>query len=817
MKKSFALLLLVLISSIVHAQYTITGQVVDQEGKAVQFGSVYIDKSTIGTSINADGNFKLSLPKGNQVLNIKAIGFKAQIVRVKDNQTEPLLIKLIEESFSIEDVVISQGKEDPAYKIIRNAIKNRKKHLNEVKEFSTEVYIKGVQRMLDMPNKFLGIDVKKETSELGLDSNGRGILYLSESQSIYTYKAPSYVHEEMISSKVSGSNRAFSFNRASDLEINLYENFQQFDGLSLRPIVSPIADNALFYYNYKYLGVSEENGHTVFKIKVIPKRTTDPVFRGTIYILDEAWRLYDSDLVLSKEVNLNFIDSMKVRQQYTPVSDNVWMISNLRLDFVGGLFGFKFEGDFTAVFSKYNLSVSKKGKDLREVSKINADANKKDDDFWNSNRPIPLTDEEVLDYEKKTKLLEKRSSKSYLDSLDAVSNKFKISKILFSGYRVSNRWNNSSLNFSSIKDAAFYNTVEGFGINYGVNYSKRIDSVTNKYLRLGGKIRYGFASEKIYPLVSATVPFKNFTLNFSGGADALDLNNKTNQSLLGNSLNSLIYETNYLKLYEKKFAFASVAGRIAGGLTGSFFTEYASRSALTNNSNYKWKDWANREFTSNNPFTPTLDAALFPDNNSFKIGALLSYNFSNKYATYPSGKVYVPSKYPTLSVGYTKGLGNVFNSDVDYDLLTANVSKRNINLGFYGKFGFMVGAGKFLNNKALFYPDFVHFNGNQSTLFENSSNAFLFLKLYRSSTPKSYIEVHADHNFSGFFLNKVPLLKKLKLEEIVGINYLSTPAQNDYMEAYFGVTHLIGLQVLYGYSFENGKKMENGFRVSFRF
>jgi hypothetical protein len=91
-------------------------------------------------------------------------------------------------------------------------------------------------------------DVQKATREAGLDSNRTGIVYLSESQSKLSFMRPDDVHEELISSKVSGSNRAFSYNRASDLRVNFYENTQVWEGLSNRPLVSPIADNALFYY-----------------------------------------------------------------------------------------------------------------------------------------------------------------------------------------------------------------------------------------------------------------------------------------------------------------------------------------------------------------------------------------------------------------------------------------------------------------------------------------------------------------------------------------------------------------------------------------
>src|SRR5258708_37574364 len=107
---------------------------------------------------------------------------------------------------------------------------------------------------------------------------------------------PDQVHEEMISSKVSGSNRAFSFNRATDIKVNFYENYQSWGEISLRPLISPIADNALIYYKYKLIGETVENGKTVNKIQVIPRREHDPCFEGYVYIQDDSWRLVDLDL-----------------------------------------------------------------------------------------------------------------------------------------------------------------------------------------------------------------------------------------------------------------------------------------------------------------------------------------------------------------------------------------------------------------------------------------------------------------------------------------------------------------------------------------
>jgi hypothetical protein len=55
---------------------------------------------------------------------------------------------------------------------------------------------------------------------------------LSESESKLSYIKPGKYREVMISSKVSGSNRAFSFNRATDIGINFYQNLLEMEGLS---------------------------------------------------------------------------------------------------------------------------------------------------------------------------------------------------------------------------------------------------------------------------------------------------------------------------------------------------------------------------------------------------------------------------------------------------------------------------------------------------------------------------------------------------------------------------------------------------------
>lgn len=795
---------------------TVRGKITDQQGQAIPFASIYEKNTTIGTSANSEGEYSLKLSPGKHDLYYRAIGYRQEIREVDLKSNFNLDISLTPAVFELADVVVRPGGEDPAYEVIRNAIRKRKSHLREADEYSADVYIKGMQKMLAAPKKFLGKNIDDLGKEMGLDSNRTGIFYLSESESRLSYKQPASYHEEMISSKVSGSNRAFSFNRASDININFYENIIEMEGLSNRPFISPIAENALFYYDYKFIGSNMENGSLVNKIELIPKRSGDPVFRGNVYIIADSWRIHSSDLYVTKQANINFVDTLNIRQQYIPVGSRVWLPSSIRYDFTGGIFGFRFGGYYLALYKNYDLTPGLTKKDFVEVLKITREVNKKDSAYWTQARPVPLTEEEKNDYEKKAVLAAKRESKPYLDSLDKVHNKFKpVQFIIGSGYSPRNRFKKEYYSFSSLINSVFYNTVEGFGINYQASYSKRLDSLTNKFLNYTGRIRYGLASEKLYGSVSGNVPLKDANLSFSLGSDVLDLNSLGSISQLGNSINSLFYERNLLKLYEKKFVTAGVTKRF-GGFIGSVSTEWANRNSLENTSDFTIRDLKSRDFTSNNPFDPGFGIRQFPENQSFKITFRGTYDFSNKYATYPSGKIHQPSKYPRLGISYTRAIPGVFSSDADYSLLSFDLTKSNIKVGMYGHSKFWIGGGTFLNQTRIYFPDAKHFVGNMSLSYIPKINSFLFLDFYKQSTSDKYVEAHFEHNFSGFITNKLPLIRKLKLKEVAGFNYLAKPNIKPYSEVYFGLEYLT-FRVMYGMAYVRATKVDKGIKIAYGF
>jgi len=803
----------ILVSCTISAQQVnIKGTIKDADGLAIPFVSVYLKNTTKGTSANADGIYNLKADTGKITLLYRAIGFKTaeRNLRIKGNHTED--VTLSSESLTLEGVTITSGGEDPAYAIMRKAIKKRKSYLNERDEFKVNVYIKGMQKLVAAPKRFLGKDIQKT---LDLDTNRKGILYLSESQSIFNFRKPGHVREEMVSSKTAGRNNAFSFNKASDMNINFYENILMQNTLTTRGFVSPIAENALFYYRYKLLGFTIENGETINKIEVIPRRKNDPAFRGIIYIAEDSWRLLGTNVYLTKDAGIELLDTLSIKQQYARVQDT-YMPATINFRFNGGVFGFKFQGYFLSVYSNYDLKPNlPKNYFNGEVLKITDTVNRKDATYWAQNRPMPLTQEESINYKKKDSIESIRTSKPYLDSVQQANNKLTLKKVLISGYTVSEHINKTAISYPSLLTSVLYNTVEGFAIKYGVTYSKRFEN--RRSYAITPEVSYGFSNRMFTATLSGNYfydPLKRASAGFSFGNGIYDLNNLGTMSPLENSLNGLLFERNFPKFYKRTFITARTNRELASGLQGAASIGYSKSESLTNHTDFSLFDIKNRSFTSNNPFTPEAENPLFPTYKALIFNASLTYTFGQEYTTRPDGKFYQPSKYPTVKLSYRKGIHGVFDSDADYDLIRLEITKDRVNMGLLGYSQFFAGIGKFLNNKAVYYPELQHFRGNSSLSTSADIRRFSFLDYYQYSTNRQYLEAHFEHNFAGLITNKLPMVRKLKLEELIGINYLTQPLKQNYTEYYFGIQRLF-FRVTYGFAYDKNKQVEHGFRISY--
>ena len=821
MRRHILLILITLCAANVSAQqYLLSGRITDQKSAVIPFTSVYIRNSTYGTTANEDGIYQLKLARGVYNVIYRFVGDKEKTVQVTiADHDEQLNVQMDNEVYDSTRVAsVYQKNRDAADTIMKQVIKKRNYYVEEAASYSCAVYVKGVQKLLSAPKSLLSPEVRRT---LDLDSNGKGILYQSESLSDFSFQRPNKIREITIANRTAGQNTAFSYNKASDLQVNFYKNVFSVNGLSTRAFVSPVASYALLFYRYKLLGTSMENGRAIHKIQVIPRRPNGQYFQGNIYIVDGEWRIYSADLyVTNKTSNLNLVDTLQIRQQYIPITDSVWMSAAVQYNFKGKVLGFKFGGYYNAIYNNYKINPTFPDDYFTgEILKIDTTANSKKEDYWATVRPVPSTALEARDFHKKDSVTAYQKTDQYLDTLQHHKNGINYPGYLIFGYSASNRDDKDSLYIYPFIQTFYYNTVEGFGINAKVRYTRTIDDFHS--FSIAPAVRYGFSNK----LFSANIyseyrndPFHNDKFYAGFGSDVLDLNNVGTRSLYFNTLSTLLSENNYVKYYRSQYGQIGYQREVLNGvlLNGGF--TYASRSQLYNTAFGHIKNVKDREYTSNNPLAPPGTPAddrsiLFPQNQALAFNASATLTFDQQYETRPTGKFNIPSKYPTVTVNYRKGIKGAFGSDVDYDFASVDISQYNIRVGLTGFSSFKLTAGGFFNDRRLYYMDYNHFLGNQGLTFDPTYvGSFHFLPFYTYSTNGAFLEAHFQHNFAGSIFNHIPILRKLKLEEIIGANYLTVKNNQNYREFYIGVQRLI-FRVDYGISYAGSHKYIQGFRI----
>lgn len=788
--------LLSLITSLLFSFYTfaqITGTVTSTKSETLPVVSVYINNTYIGTTTNEDGNYTLDVSKtGEYTIAFQYLGYKTLKKKITINKLPYTLnVSLVEEDISLGEVLIN-SEENPANQIIRNTIAKRKANLEQTENYTSNFYSRGLIKIKDAPEKILG----QELGDLGggLDSTRSGIIYLSETISKIEHKAPNRLKEKIMASKVSGNDNGFSFNNAGDVNYNFYENAIDLEGKA----VSPVATNAFSYYRYKLDGVFyDDKGNLINKIKITPKRKNDAAFSGYIYIVEDQWSLYAVDVTITGlQVQVPAIDLFTIKQTFSfSETDNVWAKISQTLDFKLSIFGIKSNGRFTCVFSDYNFNpVFSEEKKSREILSFEDNSNKKDSIFWQTKRPVPLTNEEESDYVKKDSIQLVKKSQPYMDSVDTAKNKFKLGDFL-GGYSYQNSTKKTRFSISSPISKLNFNTIQGFNGTVDFNFIKNYDENYSQRFNTKASINYGEADNRLRANGSIRYQFNNKNrrnISFSGGIKTEQFNASLTDLETVNPLYSLLAEKNFLKIYDKSFAEIKYSQELFNGFHIYSGIGYQRRKALFNNTYQAWSPKANREYTSNNPLNPlAYNIASFDTHNILKLKIDARINFEQDYYSYPNGKFNSPStKYPTVYLGYQKGFGAT-NVNNNFDLFEARLYQK-IDLGNKGNLRYYAKGGVFANAENIAFMDFHHFTGNQTNITLDGSylGRFKNLSYYGLSTNNNYTEAHLEHNFNGYILNKIPLLNKLNFNLVVGANLAATKNNKPYNEFSIGIENI---------------------------
>lgn len=873
----YYLLLAFLLFTLTASAGIVRGRVTDPQGAALAFANVAMRSTTTSTATNEQGNYQLRLQPGQYELVFQYVGYKPRIeqVRVAGGDTATVLdVTLTPDSYKLKEVVVRSTDRDPAYAIIQQAQQWRRYHLREVAAFRARAYIKTLARFLEVPGKVFGL------IKVGPDIKP-GIFYLSESVSDMSFRQPNVIQERMISSRVSGDTKGISFNRAGrGAGLNFYDNVLK-SGFSERGFVSPIADGAMLFYKYELEGTTQQGGVTVHKIRVTPRRRTDPVFSsGHIYIVDGTWRIHSISLDLDKNAQLDYVDQFHIEQLFAPAPgpSDVWVIQSQKITVGFTAFGFKGSGYLTAVLSNYKVTPTylnrpaptvappvaanepadapvtrETAADIRkqkpklaglnrevrrqtklaerdtaglsigklkrgEVMLVEKGVNERDSSYWDSVRPIPLTAEEQKDYHVKDSTEVIRNSRPYQDSLDRVRNKFSPSSLLLGGYSYSNTFEKRYWYVAPVFNILNYNTVEGAVLQPQVTFTQRTDD--RRFYTITPSVRYGFSNELVSPGLSATwqyAPAKVARVSFQAGRFVENFDANSQLTPFINTYYTLFKNRNYAKLYRRDGAQVSYQNEVVNGLTLQGTLSYYDRRQLENTTIDLWVDKPGIAFTPNQPLNAELPYGTgFGRNQATTVELTASFRPGQRYISRPDGKINLSSKFPTFTGTWRQGLSGVLGSDVRYTLLEAGI-RQTIGMGLLGTSSYKVAAGGFLGQPELSFMDYRHFSGNRTYLAADFTD-FQLLDYYRYSTRHRFLEAHYNHHFNGFFLNKIPLLRQLKWQEVASLNYLTTPEAGHYVEIGVGLEHVFKVMRVDFYTgLQSGERVGTGVRIGIGF
>ena len=770
------------------------GNITDSKGEALPFATVFVQGTTIGTSANAQGEYQLSLAPGTHRVACQYIGYKQSnfTVTIAGNETVTHDFRLEDQNLQMKEHVV-KATEDPAMYIMRKVIGRREFHKNQVRAFETGIYLKGVFRTRQTPTKVLG--QKVDATELGLDTAGRGILYLCEQMATY-YKQDDKEQTIIHSVKESGDPNGLGFSTFPEV-ISFYDNnIQISDQINPRGFISPINDNAFNYYRYKLEGDYQEGGNTIYKIRVTPKRQYEPLFSGVLYIVDEEWAIHSLYMLVTKRSNMELIDTLKIEQMYLPLQQDMWVIKQQVLYPTMKILGFDFAGHFVTVYDdqKVNQPVADSVFNKKIVSVYDKGANKKDTTYWAEARPVPLEVEEYIDYIVKDSLRLKYEDPRYIDSMRKRNNRIKLMDVVLTG--VTHTGKNSKLLFrtnSLLTGLVNFNTIEGLSVAPKVYW--RYSSDTFHQLNGALAVRYGFGNNHLnaigrfgYTEFSRDWRGRSWTTGIEAGKYVFQFNPNNPIEGLYNTIATLFYRKNYTKLYERWNGMAYFGKNYGTGLRWRASFAYQRRIPLDNSTNFTFAKADVGGFTDNIP--DEFKTRVWEEHNASLLGLSLSYQPGYTYTQYPDYLMAHGSDAPVFTVSYEKGIPNLFDSKVDFDKWKVNV-RGNIGLKLLGSLSYNIGAGGFMNTNYVSIPDLNHLNGNQLTLASPYLESFQLAPYYLYSNQEPlYGEAHLEWQLKGFITNKIPLLRQLRWYLVTGTNAYYVNEDLYHAEAFVGIDNL---------------------------
>ncbi|MEW6468857.1 MAG: DUF5686 family protein [Bacteroidota bacterium] len=780
-------LVMVLFSAPALAQFTkVSGRVFDAETKEpLPFVSVIFKGTKVSATSDIDGNYTISTSTPSDSLLYSYVGYVTVRKAVKKGQVQVINVELKNDVATLNQIDIMPG-ENPAVTLLKKVIKNKPKNDKEkLDSYQYEVYNKIEFDLNNIPKDIAEKKMAKQIQFIFdyIDSSNVKEkpylpLFISEAISDYYYKkSPRYKKEIIKASKISGLDNEKS---VSQFMGEMYQNVNIYDNNILvfgKNFVSPISDNGTFFYKYYLLDSVFLEENWCYQVQFKPKRKQELLFEGNMWIADSTFGVKRLEMSIVKDANINYVNMLNVVQEYEYI-DSTWMQTKDKL-----VVDFKMQkkqaGFYGRKTTSYRNIVINKPREDDFYSKtdnliVMEDATTKSDTFWVQNRHDTLSKNEKQIYRMVDSLQNTRLYRTWQD----------IVIMIYSGYKV---W--GYVEYGPYYNMLSFNSYEGVRPRFGLRTSNKF----SRWCEISGYVAYGTQDQQ----------FKY------GGEYKTFITKKPRQ---------IIY-FNYKKDYE--LLGASQSALTADNILTSL-TRRTTVNSLTGFEQFRiiyeyepFEGWNNKIFFTNRTIRPLGDPYTYIAADSTivekdriitsEIKIVSRFAWNEKYIEGTFTRSSMGTKAPVIIVEYTPGLKGVLKSDYTYQKLYINIDDR-FRINPIGYTNYVIDAGIILGKVP--YPLMFLHPGNETYIYDWAS--YNLMNYYEFASDR-YAAISIFHHFDGFFLNKVPLLRKLKWREVFIAKAMVgsiTPANRDVL---IFPSYLSSLNR--GPYYEVGAGLENIFKI----
>jgi hypothetical protein len=732
----------------VQSQTFIEGQVFDAATKEpVGYANIYIKGTTIGTTTDDTGYYQLKLQTIYDSVSAAYLGYSeaTQPIKKQDRQRINFMLEA-SQSMLAEAVIIGSKESLEDYlirKILENKDKNDKKHLQN---YSYESYNKIELDVKNMSEKFMNRKILKPFKFVfdNIDSTSEDEpflpMLLSESISDFYYTSKLNKKREIIrASKISGVNDA-SFNEflsATYQDIDVYDNAYT---IIDKQFISPIANSCKTFYRYKVIDTLVLDNVVHYKLMFEPKTKGDNTFFGSFIVSENNYAIKGIQLRMAPHVNINFVKKIEINQDFDFVDQQFWMMTN---DYL--LVEFSPLEKMPAIITRknavyrnfkintsFNDSVISK---MKEELYIDEREVKKDQAYWDSSRFIQLSKNEAAVYHIIDTLKTVPAYKTYVDIINLV----------LTGY-----YKTGPVELGPIVSLISYNKLEGWRFGAGIRTNYKMC----EWAQVGGHFAYGLRDKRFKGDVNARFlvdkqPRQIISASYTHDVSELS---RTNDLLASDNILSIIINRRKpdVRLFYYDDAKLSYNIEYKQGL--SMGVTLQNRKIEQGLVPFSYL-YPNKEFGIDSFNTLRQTELVF--NARFAIGE----KYIDKNSLFRSSiNTY---KVPVVQFEYVYGFKRFLGSQFNYHKFTLSYAQI-VPVRTIGRFEMKIQAGKILGQVPFLLTE-VH-DGNQTFAFSNT--AFNVMNDYEFYSDQ-YLQWNFSHHFDGFFLNRIPGIRKLKLREVI--------------------------------------------------